>query len=243
MTGRALVIGAGASNGLGAALGRRFAAEGYAVTLAGRSPEKLEAACAEIISAGGQARHLLVDVTIEDDIVRCVEDTIGSLGSGPDVVIYNAGTNMPGMARAVIGPLFELIWRTACAGGFIAGREAAKNMVDRGAGTILFTGATASIRSRPPFVAFASAKAGLRAVAQGLAREFGPLGVHVGHVVIDGVIDGDIARNFARDVVAEKGEDGLLKPDDIAQAYWMIHSQTRSAWTFELDLRPASEPF
>jgi NAD(P)-dependent dehydrogenase (short-subunit alcohol dehydrogenase family) len=138
---------------------------------------------------------------------------------------------------------FVRVWRTTCLGGFLAGREAARRLPPAGGGTLLFTGATASLRARPPFTAFASAKAALRALAFGLAREFGPQGLHVGHVVIDGVIDGEQIRSRLPDLPARLGPEGLLAPEAIADAYWMLHRQPRSAWTLEFDLRPARESF
>jgi NAD(P)-dependent dehydrogenase (short-subunit alcohol dehydrogenase family) len=138
---------------------------------------------------------------------------------------------------------FETFWRQNAFGGFLVGREAVRRMLPKGKGTLLFTGATASLRARPPFTGFASAKAALRAVAQGLAREFGPQGIHVAHVVIDGVIDGAYAREKFPDFVRAKGEDGLIDPFAIADVFLSLHRQPRSAWTHELDLRPFNETF
>jgi NAD(P)-dependent dehydrogenase (short-subunit alcohol dehydrogenase family) len=137
---------------------------------------------------------------------------------------------------------FEEVWRLCCFGGFLTGREAARRMLPQG-GTLLFTGATASLRARPPFTAFASAKAALRAVAHGMAREFGPQGLHVGHVIIDGMIDGDQLNQRFPELKARMGDDGMLGVDAIADAYWALHVQPRSAWTLELDLRPYKESF
>ena len=138
---------------------------------------------------------------------------------------------------------FEDVWRVCCFGGFLAGREAARRMVPAGGGTLIFTGATASMRARPPFTAFASAKAALRALAHGMAREFGPQGLHVGHVIIDGVIDGDRVNERFPQLKERRGEDGMLSPDAIAAVYWDLHRQERNAWTLELDLRPYKESF
>jgi NAD(P)-dependent dehydrogenase (short-subunit alcohol dehydrogenase family) len=138
---------------------------------------------------------------------------------------------------------FEDTWRVACFGGFLVGREAARRMVAQGSGTLVFTGASASLRGKPPFGAFASAKAGLRAIAQTMARGYGPQGVHVAHVIIDGGIDGERLRSAVPDFVKAKGEDGLLDIDAIAETYWQIHTQPPSAWTHEVDLRPFKEPF
>jgi NAD(P)-dependent dehydrogenase (short-subunit alcohol dehydrogenase family) len=138
--------------------------------------------------------------------------------------------------------LFEATWRTSCYGGFLVGREAARRMLPAG-GTLIFTGATASLRARRPFTAFASAKAALRSVAHGMAREFGSRGLHVGHVIVDGVIDGDQVNERFPQLKERLGADGMLAPDDIAGAYWQLHRQPRSAWTLELDLRPYKESF
>ena len=138
---------------------------------------------------------------------------------------------------------FEKLWRVCCFGGFLVGREAARRMVPNGGGTLIFTGATASIRARPPFTAFASAKAGLRAVAHGMAREFGQKGLHVGHTIIDGVIDGDQVNSRMPQIKERLGTEGMLQPADIADAYWRLHTQPRSAWSLEVDLRPFLEQF
>jgi NAD(P)-dependent dehydrogenase (short-subunit alcohol dehydrogenase family) len=138
---------------------------------------------------------------------------------------------------------FENVWRLCCFGGFLVGRESARRMVPQGSGSILFTGATASIRARPPFTAFASAKAALRAVAHGMAREFGPQGIHVGHVIIDGGIDGDQINSRFPGYKEKKGDLGMLDIDAIADAFWTLHTQHPSAWTLELDLRPYKETF
>ena len=138
---------------------------------------------------------------------------------------------------------FEASWRVCAFGAFLCGREVARRMVPRGTGTLIFTGATSSLRSSPPFIAFAAAKSAERAVAHGLAREFGPQGVHVAHVVVDGVIDGELVNSRAPQLVQALGSDGMLSIDALADTYWMLHTQARSAWTLELDLRPYKEQF
>lgn len=239
--GAAIVAGVGAETGLGAALARRFAREGLRVVIAGRTEKRLNAVSAAIRDAGGTALAKVADVTREDDVVALFEEADAE--GDVEVVVYNVGNNVAAPALDTTAELFERLWRQNALGGFLVGREAARRLASRQKGTILFTGATASLRARPPFMAFAAAKAALRAVAQGLAREFGPQGVHVAHVVIDGVIQGEYAAaNFA-DYVRSKGEDGLLAVDAIADAYWALHCQARSAWTHELDLRPFKEPF
>ncbi len=155
---------------------------------------------------------------------------------------YNAGNNQFRPLLEMDDAFFEELWRLCCFGGFLTGREAARRMLS-GGGSMLFTGATASIRARPPFTAFASAKAALRAVAHGMAREFGGKGLHVGHVVIDGVIGGDVVKGRFPQIIEHLGEDGVLGIDAIADAFWMLHEQDKTAWTLELDLRPYKEKF
>ena len=242
MAGTAIVIGVGAEAGLGAALGRRLAREGLHVLLGARGAERLEAVAAAIRASGGAAGAVAMDATQPADVAR-VFDAAERAGGVPELVVYNAG-------NAHLSPLldtseqdFEAVWRLACFGGFLAGREAARRMLPRGSGTILFTGATASLRARPPFTTFAAAKAALRALAHGMAREFGPKGLHVAHVVIDGAIDGDQLNRRMPQLKERLGADGMLAPDAIAAAYWQLHAQPRSTWTLELDLRPYKESF
>jgi NAD(P)-dependent dehydrogenase (short-subunit alcohol dehydrogenase family) len=239
--GAAVVIGVGAATGLGAALARRFAREGLRVTIAGRTPERLRVVAEQIAAAGGAVSVKVADAASEADVAALLDeaDSVGAV----ELVAYNVGSNVAASALETTPELFECLWRQNAFGGFIVGREAARRMTPRGKGTILFTGATASMRARPPFLAFGAAKAGLRAVAQGLAREFSQLGVHVVHVVIDGVIEGDYAATNFTEYVRSKGPDGLLGVDDIADVYWTLHRQPRSVWTHELDLRPFKEPF
>lgn len=237
-----VVVGAGASAGLGGALCRRFAREGLHVLAVGRTPEKLERLADELRRSGGAVTPVVADCTREDDVVR-IFDAAAEQGGAPEVVAYNAGNNRFRPLLEMDAAFFEGLWRLCCLGGFLVGREAARRMVPAGGGTLLFTGATASVRARPPFTAFASAKAALRALAFGMAREFGPQGLHVGHVIIDGGIDGDQLNSRLPQFKQARGEDGMLAPDAIADAYWALHTQQRSAWTLELDLRPYKEPF
>lgn len=237
----AVVVGVGSSAGLGAALARRFAKEGLRVLVAGRTAARLATVATEIRDAGGSAEAVVTDATRETDVASLLNE-IGQRGT-LDLVAYNVGNNAMIQSLEISEAQFETMWRQNALGGFLVGREAVRRMLPKASGTILYTGATASLRARPPFLAFASAKAALRAVAQGLAREFGPQGIHVAHVVIDGVIGGEHAQSRFLDFVAAKGKDGLLAPDEIADAYWALHRQPRSAWTHELDLRPFREPF
>lgn len=239
--GAAVVIGVGAESGLGAALARRFAQEGMRVTIAGRTPERLDRVAAQIVADGGAVAAKATDATGADEVAALFEtaDRDGDL----ELVAFNVGANIAASAQDTTPDLFERLWRQNAYSGFIVGREAARRLSERGKGTILFTGATASLRARPPFLGFAAAKAALRAVAQGLAREFGPQGVHVAHIVIDGVIAGEYAATNFTAYARAKGADGVLAVDDIADAYWELHCQKRSAWTHEMDLRPFKEPF
>ncbi|UCE85785.1 MAG: SDR family NAD(P)-dependent oxidoreductase [Deltaproteobacteria bacterium] len=241
MSRSAVVIGVGARAGLGAALCRRFAREGLHVFLAGRTGQTLGERAAELGGAEA-ATPVIADATVEADAVRLF-DRVAERGGAPEIVVYNAGNNRFRPLLEMDVEFFEGLWRLCCLGGFLIGREAARRMVPAGGGTLIFTGATASIRARPPFTAFASAKAALRALAHGMAREFGAKGLHVGHVIIDGIIDGDAVNRRFPQLKAQRGEDGMLSPDAIADAYWALHAQERSAWTLELDLRPYKETF
>ncbi|HJO24785.1 MAG: SDR family NAD(P)-dependent oxidoreductase [Myxococcota bacterium] len=242
MTKAAVVFGVGADEGVGAALCRRFAREGLHVFPSGRTPERVAAVAGRIREAGGAATAVAGDATDAAD-VEAVFDAAECEAGVPELVVFNVGNNRFRSLLEMDDAFFEGLWRVCCFGGFLVGRAAARRMVPVGAGSLIFTGATASLRSRPPFTAFASAKAGLRALAHGMAREFGPQGLHVGHVVIDGVIDGNAVNSRFPQLKERLGADGMLAVDAIAEAYWNLHRQDRSAWTLELDLRPHKEPF
>lgn len=237
----AVVLGVGSGQGVGGALCRRFAREGLHVLAAGRTQGKVDSVAAEIAAAGGRATAVVADATREADIAKLFDEA-ELAGGAPALAVYNAGNATMRPFLETDEALFEQVWRIGCLGGFLFGREAARRML-KGGGTLIFTGATASLRARPPFTAFASAKAALRAVAHGMAREFGPKGLHVAHVVIDGAIDGDQLNSRAPQLKERLGEDGMLGVDAIADAYWALHTQQRSAWTLELDLRPWKETF
>lgn len=237
-----LVVGAG--DGVGSAIARAFAAEGMTVcvTRRPRNQEQLDK-LADSLRAGGGAVHAFgVDARKEDDTVALIEHIERDIGPLA-VVVFNIGANVRYDIRDTSARVFTKVWEMACFAGFITGREAAKVMVPRQVGSILFTGATASVRGAAGFAAFAAAKSGLRAVAQSMARELGPQGIHVAHVVIDGAIDGTFIRASGADVEALLERDAILKPDDIAKSYVWLHKQPRSAWTHELDLRPWVERF
>jgi NAD(P)-dependent dehydrogenase (short-subunit alcohol dehydrogenase family) len=241
----AVVVGVGAERGLGAALCRRFASEGYHVLVGGRTPEKIAQVARTIGKTGGSAEPVAADTTREEDVVRLFDRAM-SPGDGrdpADLVVFNAGNNQRIDFRQLTSAQFEDFWRVGCFGGFLVGREAARRLAPLGRGTIVFTGASASLRGKPGFAHFAAAKAGLRMIAQSMAREYGPLGNHVAHVVVDGGIRGDRLLNRRPSLIDERGEDGMLGIDAIADAYWLIHRQQRSAWTHEIDLRPFKETF
>ena len=235
---KAVVAGVGAEQGRGAALCRRFAREGYHVLVAGRTPAKVEQVVRTIVAAGGRAEAVATDVTAEKDVVALFDRAMAADGSGPaDLVVFNAGNNNPHDFRTLSASAFEDSWRVGCFGGFLVGREAARRLAPLGRGTVIFTGASGSLRGRPSFASFAAAKAGLRAVAQAMAREFGPQGLHVAHVVIDGGI-----RSPQRTNPPDK-PDSFLDPDAIAQSYLDLLRQHRSAWAWEIELRPWLEKF
>ena len=245
----AWVAGVGASAGLGAALARRFAAEGFIVALTGRTQAQLDAVAGEIVAAGGRAHAFAGDVASEAEMHGIAQK---ARALGPLIVaIFNAASGVRAPTLELSVDQFTQAWRTSALGGFIFGHEALRGLLANsfeaaGAyarGTLLFTGATAALRGKPPFAAFAAAKAALRSLSQSLAREFGPQGIHVAHVVIDGGIDGERLRTNAPQRAKDAGPDGLLGLDAIAEVYWQLHVQPRSAWTQELDLRPYKEPF
>ena len=234
----ALVVGAGEATG--AAIARRFAREGYTACVARRSADQLAPLVAEIEAAGGAARAFGCDARREEEVqslVRSVEEEVGPI----EVAVFNVGANVPCSILDETARKYFKVWELACMAGFLVGREVALRMVPRGRGTILFTGATASLRGGANFAAFAGAKHGLRALAQSMARELGPKGVHVAHVVVDGAIDTAFIRENFPERYALKAQDGILNPEHIAENYWQLHRQPRDAWTFELDLRPWCE--
>ncbi|NOS89715.1 MAG: SDR family NAD(P)-dependent oxidoreductase [Methylococcaceae bacterium] len=238
----AVVIGVGPEQGLGAALAKHAAAQGLHVFIAGRSEDKLQQVAETITRQGGQVTAVVADATLEQDVERLFA-AIRQQAYPLDIAVYNVDSNCPAPILETDSEMFTRLWQQNCFGGFLFGKHALSIMHQQRQGTLIFTGATASLRAKPPFTAFAAAKAGLRALAQGMAREFGPQGVHVVHTIIDGVINGDRARTQFADYVAAKGDDGLLQLDAIVQTYWALHQQHPSAWTQELDLRPYKEPF
>jgi len=242
----AIVVGVGAERGIGGAVCRRFASEGFHVIVAGRTEAKIAKVEAAIRAAGQSAEAVTVDSASEKDVVALF-DRAASPGAGRDplsVVVFNAAAlNVPFDFRELSAEQFEETWRQNCFAGFLVGREAARRLVPLGRGTVLFTGASGSMRGRPRFAQFAAAKSGLRMIAQSMAREFGPQGIHVAHVVIDGGVGGDRLLDALPGVAQALGEDGMLDPAAIAECYWQLHCQPRTTWGHEIDLRPYKETF
>jgi NAD(P)-dependent dehydrogenase (short-subunit alcohol dehydrogenase family) len=235
-----LVVGAGEATG--GAIARRFAREGYVACVTRRTADKLAPLVAQIEAAGGKARAFGSDARREEqvaELVQTIEREVGPL----EVCVFNVGGNVRFPIRETTARVYTKVWEMAALAGFLVGREAAKVMVPRGRGTILFTGATASLRGGKGFAAFAGAKHALRALAQSMARELGPEGIHVAHIVIDGAIDTPFIRDNFPERYKLKEQGGILDPEAIAENYWRLHQQARSAWTHELDLRPWMEPF
>ena len=234
----ALVVGAG--DATGSAISRRFAQEGYVACVTRRSADRLQALVDSIVAAGGEAHGFGCDARKEDEVVALIADIESRIGD-IEVFVFNIGANVPCSVLEETARKYFKIWEMACYAGFLNGQAVAQRMAQRRRGTIIFTGATASLRGAANFAAFAGAKHALRALAQSMARELGPLNVHVAHVIIDGAIDTAFIRDNFPAVYARRSDDGILAPDHIADAYWFLHSQPRDAWTFELDLRPWSE--
>jgi len=232
------VIGAG--DATGGAIARRFAREGFTACVTRRNADKLAPLVQRIESEGGRARAFGSDARKEEQMVALVETIEREVGA-IEVAAFNIGANVRFPIRETTSRVYFKVWEMACFGGFLMGREVAKAMVPRGRGTILFTGATASVRGSAGFAAFSGAKHALRALAQSMARELGPQGIHVAHVIIDGAIDTEFIRTNFPQRAALKDQDGILSPDAIAEAYWQLHIQSRSAWTHEMDLRPWME--
>jgi NAD(P)-dependent dehydrogenase (short-subunit alcohol dehydrogenase family) len=235
-----LVIGAG--DGLGASIARAFSREDLRVCVT-RRPRNIEAidSLAEAIRAeGGEAYAFGLDARVEDDVAALIERIEREIGP-IEVLVFNIGANVRFPIAETTTRVYSKVWEMAALAGFLASREAARGMIERGRGTMLFTGATASVRGGAGFAAFAGAKHALRALAQSLARELGPKGVHVAHIVIDGAIDGAFIRRLMPDAAEKLAREEILVPDEIAKNYVWLHRQKRGAWTFEMDLRPWSE--
>jgi len=234
----ALVVGAG--DATGGAIAKRFAQEGFVACVTRRSADKLQPLVDAIKADGGEAHGFACDARKEEDVIALVEQIESQIGP-IEAFVFNIGANVPCSILEETARKYFKIWEMACFSGFLNAREVAKRMAQRQRGTILFTGATAGLRGASGFAAFAGAKHGIRALAQSMARELGPMNIHVAHVVVDGAIDTDFIRESFPEKYATKDQDGILNPEHIAENYWYLHSQPRDAWTFELDLRPWSE--
>jgi NAD(P)-dependent dehydrogenase (short-subunit alcohol dehydrogenase family) len=237
MTDRKVVLVVGAGDATGGAIARRFAREGFTACVARRNADKLAPLVARIEAEGGRARAFGSDARREEQMAALVE-TIEREEGAIEVAVFNIGGNVRFPIRETTARVYFKVWEMSALAGFLMGREVAKVMLPRGRGTILFTAATASVRGGPGYAAFAGGKHALRALSQSMARELGPLGVHVAHVVIDGAIDTEFIRTNFPARAALKDRDGILRPEGIAEAYWQLHCQQRSAWTHEMDLRP-----
>jgi NAD(P)-dependent dehydrogenase (short-subunit alcohol dehydrogenase family) len=236
-----IAVVAGVGEGLGQAIARRFASD-YHVVMFARDAEKLQGYAGQIREAGGSATGMKVDLRVEGEIVEAlarIEKDLGTI----EVAVYNAGAQHRKPLLEISGDTFEKVWRLGTFGAFVFGREAVRHMEPRGRGTILFTGATSSVRGGANFGAFAAAKFATRAVVQSVAREFGPKGIHAAAVIIDGAVNMPAIHRMMPDLVASLPPDGMLGTDAVAETYYQLHRQHRSAWTLEADLRPYSEKF
>ncbi len=237
----AIVIGVGPQAGLGARLAERFASLGLHVYVAGRTQTQLDRVVKSIITNDGQATAVVTDATDEVAVHALFERACADGDEALDVAIYNAGNNTPGRIIDMEADYFERSWRVGCLGGFLFGREAVRRMVPQRRGTLLFTGASASLRGRANFGAFNSAKGALRNLAQAMAKEYGPDQIHVGHVVIDGPIGGDkIIKGFP-EYANRLGEEGLINLEGIVDAFQYLYKQPRNGWSFEVDVRTSQE--
>ncbi|QBQ98588.1 SDR family oxidoreductase [Paraburkholderia pallida] len=233
-----LVIGAG--DATGSAIARRFAREGYIACMTRRQVDKLAPVVEEIKAAGGDAYAFGTDARKEEEMVALIEQIERDIAP-IEVAVFNIGANVQFSITETTARVYFKVWEMACFGGFLMGREVAKAMLPRGRGTIIFTGATASLRGRAGYAAFSGAKHGLRALAQSMARELWPKGIHVAHPIIDGAIDTEFIQSNFPQRYALKEQDGIVNPNSIAEAYYQIHMQPRNAWTHETELRPWME--
>jgi NAD(P)-dependent dehydrogenase (short-subunit alcohol dehydrogenase family) len=234
-----LVVGAG--DATGGAIARRFAREGYVACVARRHADKLAPLVAKIEADGGSAHAFASDARKEDEVspVRPDRKEIAPI----EIAVFNIGANVRFPITETTARVYYKVWEMGCFGGFLMGREAARVMLPRARGSIFFTGASASLRGRAGFAAFAGAKHGLRALAQSMARELGPQGIHVAQIIVDGAIDTAFIRETFPERYALKEREGIVDPEAIAESYWQLHRQPRNAWTHEMDLRPWIEPW
>ena len=233
----AAIIGAG--DYIGAEIARRFAAEGFIVVMGRRNGDKLALLVKEIAAAGGRAVARSLDARDEEQVAAFLAEAEAL--APLEICVFNVGANVQFSLVDTTARVFRKVWEMACFAGFLTGREAARLMLPRGRGAIFFTGATAGLRGGSGYAAFASAKFGLRAVAQAAARELGPQGIHVAHLVIDSGVD----TAWVRERISEAGREptALMRPESVADAYWALYQQPTDAWTFEQDIRPFAEPW
>ncbi len=234
---KAVIIGVGAEQGLGSQLAKRFASDGLHIFIAGRTLSRVQERAREIEQVGGRATAVCADASDEKQVIELFQDARNEVS----LAVYNAGNNFPGQIIDMEADYFENSWKSCCYGGFLFGREALRCMVPTGEGTLLFTGASASLRGRSNFGAFNSAKAGLRTLAQAMAKEYGPQGIHVGHVVVDGAIAGEKIMNRIPNFSEKLDEGRLINLEGIVDGYVFLYKQSAQAWTFELDLRTSKE--
>jgi NAD(P)-dependent dehydrogenase (short-subunit alcohol dehydrogenase family) len=239
---KGVAVVAGVGEGLGSAVARRFAAGGYNAVMWARNEDKVKGYAERIRAKGGEAAGMKVDVRAEPEVAEAfarIERDIGPV----EVAVFNAGAQHRKPLLEITAEQFEKVWRLGCLGGFVFGREAIRHMSPRKRGTLLYTGATSALRGGANFAAFAATKFGLRAVAQSMAREFGPQGIHVATVIVDGAIDMPAIRERFADRIKDLPPDGLLSTEAIAETYFQLHQQQRSAWSLEVDVRPYCEKF
>ena len=234
---KAIIIGIGQDRGLGAQLSKRFAKEGLHVFVASRTQSNLDSLVSRIEAEGGTATAVCTDATSEDQVISLFNE----VGEDLSLAIFNPAFGYSGRIIDMDSEYFERSWKVSCYGGFLFGREALKRMVPRGEGSIIYTGATAALRGRPNYAAFNSAKSGLRTLAQAMAKEYGPDGIHVGHMIIDGTIAGDKLIKENPDYASKLDEAGMVNLDGIVDSYVHLYRQKPQAWTFELDLRTSIE--
>ena len=235
----ALIIGAG--DHLGSAIARRFAREGFHI-VATRRRGDLSQLTQELEALGSTITALHSDARDEQQVTELIEQVENEIGP-IEVAVFNVGGNVRFGITETSTQVYRKVWEMCALAGFLVGREVAKKMLPRQQGTILFTGASASLRGNSGFAAFAGGKHALRALAQSMARELGPQGIHIAHVIVDGLIENEATKEFLPDLYASKGENGIIQPDDLAEVYWQLHQQPKSAWTFEQDIRPFAEPW
>lgn len=235
----ALIVGAG--DHLGSAIARRFAKEGYHI-VATRRRGDLDGLVSEIRALGSDATALHSDARDEEQVTDLIEKVEAELGP-ISVTVFNVGGNVRFSITETSTRVYRKVWEMCALAGFLVGREVAKKMLPRQQGTIIFTGASASLRGNAGFAAFSGGKHALRALAQSMSRELSPQGIHVAHVIVDGLIENEATKEFLPDLYASKGANGIIQPDDLAEVYWQLHNQPRTAWTFEQDVRPFAEPW